>query len=92
MDPEYNTVKIMKYSNRKYIKKQKEKDQNLVALDRTPHQVLAKLSSFGFVLAEKELIIITRSSFKEKKEYQCNSLINKCASATSKTYTYNICI
>lgn len=49
----------MKNSNRKYIKKQKEKDQNLVALDRTPHQVLAKLSSFGFVFAEKESIIIT---------------------------------
>jgi len=72
MDPEYNTVKIMKCSNRKYIKKRKEKDQNLVALDRTPHQVLAKLSTFGFVLAEKELIIITRSLFEEKK-YQCNS-------------------
>lgn len=48
----------MKRYNRKYIKnRRKKKDQNLV-LDRIPHQVLAKLSSFGFVLAEKEPIII----------------------------------
>lgn len=85
MDPEHNTVKIMKYSNGKYIKKRKEKDQNLVALDRTPHQVLAKLSSFGFVLAEKEPIIITRSPFKEERENINVTLINN-ASATSKMY------
>lgn len=60
----------MKYNSGKYIKKQKEKDQNLVALDRTPHQVLAKLSSFGFVLAEKESLIITRPL---RKKHQWDS-------------------
>lgn len=57
----------MKYNYGKYIKKQKEKDQNLVALDRTLHQVLAKLSSFGFVLAEKESFIITSPRLKKKR-------------------------
>lgn len=73
----------MKHSNRKYIKKQKEKDQNLVALDRTPHQVLAKLSSFGFVFAEKEPIIITpiiRLLLRKKKNINVEIPINKCAS------------
>lgn len=59
----------MKYNNIENILKTegKKRDQNLVALDRIPHQVLAKLSSFGFVLAEKELIIIyiTRDFFYE---------------------------
>jgi len=48
------------------LEKQKEKDQNLVALHRIPHQVFAKSSSFGFVLAEKEPVIITRPSLRKK--------------------------
>lgn len=74
----------MKYNNKKYIKKQKEKDQNLVALDRILHQVLAKLSSFGFVLAEKESLIITRPRLEKERTSMELRIIN--ASATLKMY------
>jgi len=61
----------MKYNNRKYIKNtRKKRDQNLVALDRILHQVLAKLSSFGFLLAEKEPIIIYIIGISFVKKYQ----------------------